>query len=194
MSCKSCDELGNSNNKNIMLNYNHMTDTTGTTTNPTFFSYFSEKNLEKEFTVEVPEMILVFVTSAGISYYAGDSPTVAGERGAILAVSQYIGGAVSQALQNAGDFKSKSSSTSTSKSPSDLTQYGPVLSKFLVASGLFVGINKAALGSQQPIQNLFGESAIASVVAHYGGPYVKKLFNGSSNSKKNLTEAGLPTY
>lgn len=176
--CNSCNSLNNnfiSNNYINMsdpLNYDDNASTNQSNTNtpskskdPTILSYFTEQDAKKELKAEWAEMVLVFATSVGISLYFNDSIFVAVERGGILAVAQYVGGFLSDALNNAKYYQSGGK----------YKKYVPLLSKFVMSTGIFVAGNVALLGTKQPYHTLFGESAVASVIAHYGSPYVKKI-------------------
>ena len=193
MSCAKCNSI---NNKNNLTKYYNMSDPNNDPTNdpidPTnynpanpkkkhaagFLSYFTVNNAEKEFKTELPEMVRVFVTSAGIAYYLCDEFATAMERASILAVGQYLGGYIADALANSNYFKYSKY----------VMSYGPVLSKFFVATGVYIGGNKAFLDSQQPLSDLFGESATASVVAHYGAPFLRRADNYFAGEAENAYE------
>jgi hypothetical protein len=182
MSCV-CDELNINENNNINISYNIMSNNQPNpppASTPTVLSYFNIANAKSEFQNDLAEMILVFSTSALISYYQGDDILVACERGGFLFIGQYLGNFVSDAFVNALYFTSSS----------NMAQYAPLAVKFGVATSVFVSGNKHILGSQQPYSTLFGESAVASVVAHYGA----SLIQPSINNAVNDASSWIPQY
>ena len=183
MSC-ICDELNIDENKNINIYYNKMSNNSQPNpppaSTPSVLSYFNVANAKSEFQNDLAEMILVFSTSALISYYQGDDILVACERGGFLFVGQYLGNFVSDAFVNALYFTS---------SP-NVAQYAPLGVKFAVATGTFIAGNKHILGSEQPYSTLFGESAVASVVAHYGA----SLINPAIQNGINDANSWIPQY
>jgi hypothetical protein len=146
---------------------------------PTILSYFNATNAVNEFRSEIPDMIIVFMVSFGISVYEGDDYALAAERAGVLSAAQYIGQYMSDALNNAQYFNSSSM----------FGQAMPVLTKFAVATGLFVGTHKFGLSSTVPVDVLFGESAIASVVSHYTSGFISGPVNNAISDAENL-----PTY
>ncbi len=71
MSCV-CDELNINENNNINISYNIMSNNhpiPPPASTPTVLSYFNVANAKSEFQNDLAEMILVFSTSALISYY-----------------------------------------------------------------------------------------------------------------------------
>jgi len=127
---------------------------------PSVLSYFNTANATKEFNAELPELILVFASSVAISRYMNDSWKTASARGGIMAVGQYVGGYVSDALASAQYFNTAS-----------MAKYSPYAVKFVLASGAFIA-GCRYLGSTQPLSNLLGESLIASIIADTGAPYI----------------------
>lgn len=126
------------------------------------FSYFTPAHAISEVKTELPEMLLVFITSAGISYYMGDEIVTACERGGILAFGQYWGGYLGDAMAN---------------SKWNMTQFSGMTTKFVVVTSIFVAGNRYLLESQQPLTNLVGESFVASLVAHFGANAVTPFTN-----------------
>lgn len=161
-------------------------------TDNTFSSFVMDfTQYETELKANVPELILAFLTSAGISYYMGDDPMTCSKRGGVQVLAQYIGGFLGDALQ-AGGYVSSSNT---------LIAY-----KVLIAGSSFVVLSKQ-FGSVLPYTELLGESVTASVVAHYGGNYIQTYWNGSNNSSNNNSSnnnssnnnsssasSGTPTY
>ena len=160
-------------------------------TDNTFSSFVMDMNqYETELKANVPELILAFLTSAGISYYMGDAVDICAKRGGVQVLAQYIGGFIGDALQ-AGGYVSSSTT---------LVAY-----KVLIAGSSFVVISKQ-FGSVLPYTELLGESVSASLIGHYGGSYLQNWWNGSSNNSSNNSSntnsssssssasSGTPTY
>jgi hypothetical protein len=168
---------GNTKNNFINQPYITMSDPSNNggnspSTTPSIWSYFTGANASSEFKNDLSEMILVFVTSFGISLYMNDTAKVGAERASFLFVGRYLGAFLADAMVNAGYFQSSA----------NMMQYSPLLVKFATATSVFIAGNRYALGSTQPIQNLFGESGIASIVAHYGAPYINTSVQNVENS------------
>ena len=155
-----------------------MSATTPVVATPTILSYFTVQNSTNELYASWPEVALVFATSVAISLYQKDEPIVACERGAILGVGQYIGGFIGDALNNASTY-----GTST------YAQYGPVMTKFVIATGLFIAGNRELINSQQEASTLFGESVVASVIAHYGANYYNRYQSSATASTPPPTQS-----
>ena len=62
--------------------------------------------------------------------------------------------------------------------------------KFAVATSTFIAGNKQVLGSEQPYPTLFGESAVASVVAHYGASAINPAIQNGIND----AQSWMPQY
>jgi hypothetical protein len=177
MSC-FCDELSDINeNNNIDINYimSNNNNPAPPAASPSILSYFNVANAKTEFQNDLAEMILVFATSAGISYFQGDDILVAFERGSFLFLGQYLGNFVADAFTNALYFTSSANAA----------QYAPLMVKFAVATGTFIAGNKHVLGSEQPYPTLFGESAVASVVAHYGASAINPAIQNGINEAQS---------
>jgi hypothetical protein len=101
MSCV-CDELNINENNNINISYNIMSNQPNPppASTPTVLSYLNIANAKSEYQNNLAKMILVFSTSALISYYQGDDILVACERGGFLFIGQYLGNFVSDAFVN----------------------------------------------------------------------------------------------
>lgn len=188
-----CDDLETNNNctnNNISANNINMSDpnnndpTPAAPAGPSIFSYFTGANASAEFKTEWPEMVLVFLTSAGISFAMKDSPLKSIERGSVLAVGQYLGGYLADAMTNATYFVNSTNSF--------VLKYGALMTKFGVATSVFIIGNKAIIGTNLPVAEMFGESALASVVAHYGAKYITPAANSATGGSSS--DSALPQY
>ena len=129
-------------------------------------SFFSIANAKKEWYAALPEIVLVFGLSFGISMYMGDEAMTAVKRGSFMAVGQYT-------AQIAVDMM---------PAPVSNNQvYLYNVEKFAIATSIFIGGNKYVIGSQQPLANLFGESVVASIVAHYSANATRNAINSTSS-------------
>ena len=149
--------------------YPPQTDSSPSIASPSIFSYFTSTNAVSEFKADIGEIVVVFLTSAGISYYMGDEAMIAAERGSIMAFGQYLGGFVADA---------------TATVPS-MANIGSLLIKFIVSTSVYIGGNEYVLTNATPLefQQMFGESIVASVVAHYAGQATKMQINNLSQNQ-----------
>ena len=136
---------------------------------PSIFSYFTAKNAVTEFKADIGEIVLVFLTSSGISYYMGDEGMIACERGGIMAFGQYLGGFVADAMATV---------------PS-MANIGSLLTKFIVSTTVYIGGNEYVLTNATKLEfnQMFGESLAASVVAHYAGQATKTQINNLASNQ-----------
>jgi len=132
--------------------------TPATTSQGSIFNYVTGNTYAKDVMADMGELIIVFVTSAGLSYYMGDEWDTALKRGSIMSGAQFIGGAVAYGTLNIGNV--------------NLTLVGD-FTKFVFSSLLFMGGNKYILDSEQPVEILLRESLFSAVVAHYGARTVQ---------------------
>ena len=143
-----------------------------TPANASIFSYATNNTVTKSVMADMGEIILVFATSAGLSYYMGDSQDMALKRGGIMAVAQFLGGAISYGTLNLGDV--------------NLSIVGDI-SKFFYSSVLFMAGNKFILESEQDKQVLLRESLLAAIVAHYGSRYVQSYVDKTESVVSQYT-------
>ena len=136
------------------------------TSNASVNQFFTLANAKKEWYAALPEIVVVFGLSFGISLYMGDEIVTALERGSFMALGQYT-------AQIAVDMMPKPIS--------DTQVYLYDAEKFAIATSIFIGGNKYILGSEQPIQNLLIESAVASIVAHYSYNATQKAITSASS-------------
>ena len=134
------------------------------TTSSSIFSYFTKENAVSEFKADIGELILVFLTSAGISFYMGDKALIAIERGSIMTISQYIGGFIADATSNF----------------TIISNIGNLMTKFIISTSIYITGNELLIHPQIEIKQLFGESLVASIFAHYGGQMTKEQINNLS--------------
>ena len=165
----------------------------------TLYSYLSTTaNYSQEFYTQDDQMFLVFLITAGASYYMNDAPTVCLTRGCIMALGQYIGGLASAALNQTNFFTNQS-----------LANYGPLAVKLAIVTSFYIGVNRAVFGFDSPdTASLFAESFGASLISHYAAPYIPSISSitgigpststaaaSSSSSSSSLTSSSaLPTY
>ena len=145
---------------------------TPATTTGSIFSYVTGTNYAQDVMADAGEIIIVFVTSCGISYYMGDDMYVALKRGGIMSVAQFIGGVIAYGTMNLGNVT--------------LTFAGD-FSKFIYSSLLFMGGNKYILESEQSAPVLVRESLIASIVSHYGARTVQSYVNSTQTMASHYT-------
>ena len=129
-------------------------------------SFFSISNAKKEWYKALPEVVVVFGLSFGISMYMGDDAMTAVERGTFMALGQYTGQIAIDAMP---------------KPVSDTQIYLYDAEKFAIATSIFIGGNKYIISSRQPIKNLLLESAVASIIAHYTYNATQNLITKSSS-------------
>ena len=130
-------------------------------------SYFSLSAIQQEFSANEYELLLAFLTDAGISYYFGDSPYNASKRGGLMTVAQFIGGWATDAIIGGGYVSNYVSSTNN---------VAQLLIKFSIASLAFLELNRYVLGSELDTMSLLEESGLTTVVAQYGGKWLSGMY------------------
>ena len=131
------------------------------------FSFFTKENAISELKADIGELIIVFLTTTGISFYMGDDLMIACERGSIMSISQYIGGFIADATSNF----------------TIISNIGNLMTKFIISTSIYIGGNELLINPQIEIKQLFGESLVASIFAHYGGQMTKEQINNLSQNK-----------
>ena len=139
------------------------------TASSSIFSYFTKENVVSEFKADIGELIIVFLTSAGISFYMGDKALIAIERGSIMSIGQYIGGFIADATSSMAILSN--------------SNIGNLMTKFIISTSIYIGGNELLINPQIEIKQLFGESLVASIFAHYGGQMTKEQINNLSQNK-----------
>ena len=137
------------------------------TASSSIFSYFTKENVVSEFKADIGELIIVFLTTTGISFYMGDKLLIAIERGSIMMISQYISGFIADVASNF----------------TIISNIGNLMTKFIISTSIYIGGNELLIHPQIEIKQLFGESLVASIFAHHGGQMTKEQINNLSQNK-----------
>ena len=156
-------------NASQTASYPSQTDSAPSIASKSIFSYFMKEHVVSEFKADIGEIVVVFLTTTGISYYMGDELMIACERGSIMGLGQFLGGLVGDA----------------SASIPSMANISSLLIKFIVSTSVYIGGNEYVLTNATPleIKQMFGESLIASVAAHYLSQATKMQINNLSQNQ-----------